>query len=163
MARRGRPPHPGVLTPAEWRVLEELREGRTNAEIAVRLRGVVAPLLKPLVGLGLIGAAVAVLVGLGVLLALVRDGDEGAAAEAGGGEAEIGEVAPGSIAFVMTKGVSLERAEVPPEAGDLYAISPDGTALVRLTHRPETVKVSPVWSPHGRVAGVLRGACGCGA
>ena len=39
MARRGRgrPPHPDVLTPAEWRVLEELRTGATNAEIAVRL------------------------------------------------------------------------------------------------------------------------------
>lgn len=35
--RRGRPPHPDVLTPAEWRVLEHVREGRPNAEIAVRL------------------------------------------------------------------------------------------------------------------------------
>ncbi len=35
--RRGRPAYPDVLTPAEWRVLEHLREGRTNAEIAVRL------------------------------------------------------------------------------------------------------------------------------
>lgn len=34
---RGRPPHPDVLTPAEWRVLAELREGRSNAEIAARL------------------------------------------------------------------------------------------------------------------------------
>lgn len=37
MARRGRPPHPDVLTPAEWRVLEELRAGGTYVEIAVRL------------------------------------------------------------------------------------------------------------------------------
>ena len=35
--RRGRPRHPDVLTPAEWRVLEALREGGTNAEIAARL------------------------------------------------------------------------------------------------------------------------------
>jgi len=35
--RRGRPPHPDVLTPAEWRVLDQLREGQPNAEIAVRL------------------------------------------------------------------------------------------------------------------------------
>ena len=35
--RRGRPPHPDVLTPAEWRVLEHLRAGLTNAEIASRL------------------------------------------------------------------------------------------------------------------------------
>lgn len=35
--RRGRPPHPDVLTPAEWRVLEEVRGGYSNAEIAVRL------------------------------------------------------------------------------------------------------------------------------
>ena len=34
---RGRPPHQDVLTPAEWRVLEQLREGRPNAEIAERL------------------------------------------------------------------------------------------------------------------------------
>ena len=33
----GRPPHPDVLTPAEWRVLEQLRAGKPNAEIAVRL------------------------------------------------------------------------------------------------------------------------------
>ncbi|MDE0603746.1 MAG: LuxR C-terminal-related transcriptional regulator [bacterium] len=34
---RGRPPHPDVLTPAEWRVLYEVRTGATNAEVAVRL------------------------------------------------------------------------------------------------------------------------------
>jgi DNA-binding CsgD family transcriptional regulator len=34
---RGRPPHPDVLTPAEWRVLKHVREGLPNAEIAVRL------------------------------------------------------------------------------------------------------------------------------
>ena len=36
-SRGGRPRHPDILTPAEWRVLDELREGGTNAEIAVRL------------------------------------------------------------------------------------------------------------------------------
>ncbi len=35
--RRGRPPHPDFLTPAERRVLDELRTGGTNAEIAVRI------------------------------------------------------------------------------------------------------------------------------
>ena len=35
--RRGRPRHPDILTPAERRVLDELRAGGTNAEIAVRL------------------------------------------------------------------------------------------------------------------------------
>ena len=34
---RGRPPYPDLLTPAEQRVLDELRKGGTNAEIAVRL------------------------------------------------------------------------------------------------------------------------------
>jgi len=34
---RGRPPHPDILTPAEWRVLEHLRTGATYAETAVRL------------------------------------------------------------------------------------------------------------------------------
>ena len=35
--RGGRPRHPDILTPAEWRVLEALREGGTNAEIGARL------------------------------------------------------------------------------------------------------------------------------
>jgi DNA-binding CsgD family transcriptional regulator/predicted enzyme related to lactoylglutathione lyase len=35
---RGRPPHPDVLTPAEWRVLDLLRHGMSRAEIA-RSRG----------------------------------------------------------------------------------------------------------------------------
>jgi DNA-binding CsgD family transcriptional regulator len=34
---KGRLPHQDVLTPAEWRVLEHVRQRRTNAEIAVRL------------------------------------------------------------------------------------------------------------------------------
>ena len=34
---RGRPRHPEILTPAEQRVLNELRRGGTNAEIAARL------------------------------------------------------------------------------------------------------------------------------
>lgn len=34
---RGRPPHPDILTPAEWRVLEHLRTGATYAETAIRL------------------------------------------------------------------------------------------------------------------------------
>ena len=34
---RGRPPYPEILTPAEQRVLKELRRGGTNAEIAARL------------------------------------------------------------------------------------------------------------------------------
>ena len=36
-SRGGRPRHPDILTPAEQRVLDELRAGGTNAEIAVRL------------------------------------------------------------------------------------------------------------------------------
>ena len=35
--RRGRPPHPGDVTPAEARVLELVQQGMPNAEIAVRL------------------------------------------------------------------------------------------------------------------------------
>ena len=34
---RGRPPYPDILTPAEWRILDEVRTGATNAEIAIRL------------------------------------------------------------------------------------------------------------------------------
>jgi catechol 2,3-dioxygenase-like lactoylglutathione lyase family enzyme/DNA-binding CsgD family transcriptional regulator len=34
--RRGRPPHPDVLTPAEWRVLDGVRHGMSNREIAER-------------------------------------------------------------------------------------------------------------------------------
>ncbi|GAA0326854.1 hypothetical protein GCM10009087_41390 [Sphingomonas oligophenolica] len=36
---RGRPPHPDVLTPAEWRVVEAVRHGMSNSEIA-RRRGI---------------------------------------------------------------------------------------------------------------------------
>jgi DNA-binding CsgD family transcriptional regulator len=37
MKRRGRPPHPDILTPGEWEVLTLLREGLSNPEIANRL------------------------------------------------------------------------------------------------------------------------------
>jgi DNA-binding CsgD family transcriptional regulator len=37
MKRRGRPPHPDVLTPREWDVLTLVREGLTNPQIAERL------------------------------------------------------------------------------------------------------------------------------
>jgi DNA-binding CsgD family transcriptional regulator/catechol 2,3-dioxygenase-like lactoylglutathione lyase family enzyme len=37
MSSRGRPPHPDVLTPAEWRVVEAVRHGLGNAAIARRL------------------------------------------------------------------------------------------------------------------------------
>ena len=33
---RGRPPHPDLLTPAEWRVVEAVRHGMTNPGIARR-------------------------------------------------------------------------------------------------------------------------------
>ncbi len=42
---RGRPPHPDVLTPAEWRVLEQVRAGYSNPEIAERL-GITVPTVK---------------------------------------------------------------------------------------------------------------------
>ncbi|MEZ5597094.1 MAG: LuxR C-terminal-related transcriptional regulator [Pseudomonadales bacterium] len=35
--RRGRPPHPDVLTPAEWRVANAIRHGMNNRAIARRL------------------------------------------------------------------------------------------------------------------------------
>jgi DNA-binding NarL/FixJ family response regulator len=37
MGKRGRPPHPDILTPREWQVLALLREGLTNEQIARRL------------------------------------------------------------------------------------------------------------------------------
>ncbi len=37
MGRRGRPPHPDILTPREWEVLGLLRERLTNEQIAERL------------------------------------------------------------------------------------------------------------------------------
>ena len=35
-ARRGRPPHDDVLTPAEWAIVHAVRHGMSNARIAVR-------------------------------------------------------------------------------------------------------------------------------
>ena len=35
--RRGRPPHPDILTPRQWEVLEHVGEGRTNEQIARQL------------------------------------------------------------------------------------------------------------------------------
>ena len=37
MATRGRPPHPDILTPREWEVMVELRQGKSNPEIAQTL------------------------------------------------------------------------------------------------------------------------------
>ncbi len=37
MSKRGRPPHPDILTPREWEVLALLRESLSNDEIAQRL------------------------------------------------------------------------------------------------------------------------------
>ena len=37
MNRRGRPPHPDVLTPRQWQVLALLREGLSNEQIALCL------------------------------------------------------------------------------------------------------------------------------
>lgn len=36
LRKRGRPPHPDRLTPAEWRTVEAVRHGLTNAQIARR-------------------------------------------------------------------------------------------------------------------------------
>ena len=38
MGKRGRPKHPDILTPREWEVLDLLRDGLSNEEIAQRLR-----------------------------------------------------------------------------------------------------------------------------
>jgi len=37
MGKRGRPPHPDILTPREWQVLDLLRQNLTNEQIAQRL------------------------------------------------------------------------------------------------------------------------------
>ena len=38
VGNRGRPPHDDVLTPAEWEVMNWLRHGLTNREIATQRR-----------------------------------------------------------------------------------------------------------------------------
>jgi len=44
-SRRGRPPHPDVLTPTEWRIVDAIRHGLTNRQIAA-LRGVTLEAVK---------------------------------------------------------------------------------------------------------------------
>ena len=44
-SKRGRPPHPDVLTPAEWRVVEAVRHGMKGPEIA-RRQGISADAVK---------------------------------------------------------------------------------------------------------------------
>jgi DNA-binding CsgD family transcriptional regulator/catechol 2,3-dioxygenase-like lactoylglutathione lyase family enzyme len=48
-ARRGRPPHDDVLTPAEWRIVHSLKHGMSNREIARRC-GITADAVKFHVG-----------------------------------------------------------------------------------------------------------------
>lgn len=60
-SRRGRPPHNDQLTPAEWRVVEAVRHGLSNPEIAAR-RGISTDAVKyhvanALLKLGLSGRA----------------------------------------------------------------------------------------------------------
>src|SRR5580692_4988737 len=38
LRRRGRPPHPDLLTPAEWRIVHAVQHGLSNREIARRRR-----------------------------------------------------------------------------------------------------------------------------
>lgn len=47
--RRGRPPHPDVLTPAEWRIVHAVRHGMSNRAIA-RRRGISLDAVKFHVG-----------------------------------------------------------------------------------------------------------------
>jgi len=44
-SRRGRPPHPDVLTPTEWRIVDAIRHGLTSRQIAA-LRGVTLEAVK---------------------------------------------------------------------------------------------------------------------
>ncbi len=45
MAKRGRPPHADLLTPAEWRIVEAVRHGMGNRDIAAR-RGISSDAVK---------------------------------------------------------------------------------------------------------------------
>src|SRR5437868_5382254 len=45
MAKRGRPPHDDLLTPAEWRIVEAVRHGMGNRNIAAR-RGISCDAVK---------------------------------------------------------------------------------------------------------------------
>ena len=156
----GRPRHPEVLTPAEQRVLEALRDGRTNADIAIELglsvntvKYHVANMLakldlhtrdelsgwKPRPGRGLWAVStVRIAVAVGISVA-------GGAALAG------------AALFAINRGGSGSGVDGPPivyvspfsnTGSNLFSVQP-GRAPKQLTHQGNNFVFSPVWSPDG--------------
>jgi len=159
----GRRKHPEPLTPAEQRILQELRTGATNVEIAVRLglsvntvKYHVANMLAKLEvadrrelarwrdrepsrsWLGRMGARWPLIAGAGATAACVAGLVLVFAMLNGADEPE---VPSGSIVFVGAEGPLRDGAELyrlDPQSGQLRQLTDDGL-----------VKLNPIWSPRG--------------
>ncbi|MCH7811743.1 MAG: hypothetical protein IH958_03845 [Chloroflexi bacterium] len=169
MAKRGRPPHPDILTPREWQVLDLLREGLSNEQIARRLEVTertakwhVAEILSKL-GVGNREEAAAwqperrwPLAAFAPLLIWRKLGWGWLPATAGGVAIVAVAAGLGLLAWglVRTEGDGGEPAlsDDPPATlvsqPGVYLIRPDGSALLALL-AAEPLDGSFAWSPSG--------------
>ena len=134
--RGGRPRYPGVLTPAEQRVREELRNGGSNAEIAARL-GISRETVKTHIA--------SMLSKLDLAdrreLAAWRPGEEGTARRwsfapllkplAGVGQAAVVVVLAVVLIFVFQRGGEETVVALPPVADITLSAGPETTCVVR--------------------------------
>jgi DNA-binding CsgD family transcriptional regulator len=175
--RQGRPRHPDILTPAEWAVVELVREGLTNAEIAVQ-RGVGPETVKSQVSSILSklslpdrqalaswqGQLVSVADqpqrwwGLSALVAWLAVPK---LAKAFGVSAAVATAAIVAVAIVAldadddTPAGRIAFTSDRDGVSEIYLINPDGSDLARLTNTPADVNVPlwlrdvrfPTWSP----------------
>ncbi|MPZ49725.1 MAG: hypothetical protein GEU75_10610 [Dehalococcoidia bacterium] len=169
--RRGRPPHPDVLTPREWEVLGLLQEGLTNEQIATRLgiseNGVKYHVAEILSKLGVSSRHEAAawqpeparrrLAAFAILFAPLKAATSSTAAKVAAGVAITGTAT--ALGLLALGVFSMERREaIPAETGALgkLAYIQDGNLWVKSlpSGTPRQLKSTnnasnPKWSPSG--------------